>query len=178
MTGGYIGDEEDSQLPGIVTDACHLMTWDTVAKTATWSPLPKMNRARHAHAAAVVDSRLVVVGGYSHRRLVVGDNADSSVEMLDLSKSDVAWSYINPLPSDATNLIGTSLVAANGRLLASGGWSGRRAKSSDPTLFATVRSLQIPDSDGPPASRAWERRTNIADFSIRHASHLTVVNVD
>jgi len=83
---------------------------ETLAVPVTWTPLPSMLESRGGHVAGIIDTRLVVGGGWRDEQSL------QSVEVFDFHLG--AWSYMAPMavPRD-----GAAGVAASSRLYVFGG---------------------------------------------------------
>lgn len=84
-------------------------------KHQTWSRLPNLSKRRRYVAAASVDGRVYVIGGYD------GQSRLCTVECLDLSEEEPAWQLVAPM-SQRRGLAGVCVY--KGEIFVCGGFDG------------------------------------------------------
>jgi non-specific serine/threonine protein kinase len=122
--------------------------------TGNWSAAPEMPTPRHHHGAAVLDGRLVVVGGRNDDDLSL-----DVVEQFDPASG--RWTRLPSLPAGAG---GVSVVTTGGRIVAIGG-------GDDEEAWVTPATWALD-----PAGDEWRR---LADLNVaRHGHGAAVVGQD
>jgi N-acetylneuraminic acid mutarotase len=115
-----------------------------------WYPLQTMPTARAEVAAAVIDRKIYVVGGFTAN----GQNSDV-VEVYDALAD--TWSSVEPMPERLDHAMA---AAANGKLYVMGGWRVFGEQASDAVHeynpataeWRTVASMPFPRAAGAAAS--------------------------
>jgi N-acetylneuraminic acid mutarotase len=111
--------------------------------TNSWSPVAPMLTARNHHGAALIDSRIYVVGGRIGSTFIIGlSNNVSTNEVYDVAKN--TWSSVVGMPTPRS---GIGVAVLNGRMHVLGG----EAYLND--LVGTYRTHEAFD----PKTNGWQR---------------------
>jgi N-acetylneuraminic acid mutarotase len=111
--------------------------------TNSWSPVAPMLTARNHHGAALIDSRIYVVGGRIGSTFIIGlSNNISTNEVYDVAKN--TWSSVVGMPTPRS---GIGVAVLNGRMHVLGG----EAYLND--LVGTYRTHEAFD----PKTNGWQR---------------------